>query len=58
MAGDAFRVGSDDTEVRAAFDRLKRAGIAPRPAMQELGEHLIDTARERFSDQEAPDGAP
>ena len=58
MAGAAIHVEFDDAEVRRALDRLQAAGADLRPAMQDIGEHLLNTTRERFRDEEDPDGAP
>ena len=58
MAGVTIRVEFDDAEVRRALDRLARAGADLTPAMREIGETLLNSARERFSDQTSPDGTP
>ena len=57
MAGAAIRVEFDDAEVRRALDRLIAAGGDLRPVMEDIGEHLLNTTRERFSTQTDPDGA-
>ena len=48
----------DDREAQAAFNRLLQAGRDLTPAMRAVGEHLLNTTRERFRDEEAPDGTP
>ena len=58
MAGVTIRVEFDDAEVRRALDRLAKAGADLTPAMREIGETLLNSARERFSDQTSPDGTP
>lgn len=58
MAGAAIHVEFDDAEVRRALDRLQAAGADLRPAMQDIGRHLLNTTRELFRDEEDPDGAP
>ena len=58
MAGVTIRVEFDDAEVRRALDRLAKAGADLTPAMREIGEVLLNSARERFSDQTSPDGTP
>ena len=58
MAGVTIRVTIDDSEVVAALDRLAAAGRDLRPAMQEIGETLVSSTRERFRSETAPDGAP
>ena len=44
-------------EVNRLFARLKHAGRLA-PALRDMGEHLLNTTRERFNTQAAPDGAP
>ena len=58
MAGVTIRVEFDDREVRRALDRLAKAGADLTPAMREIGEVLLNSARERFSAQTSPDGTP
>ena len=53
-----FDIRIDDREVQAAFSRLLQAGEDLTPAMRANGEHIINTTRERFRDEEAPDGTP
>ena len=58
MAGVRIRIELDDDEVRAALNRLIAAGTDMTPLMRDIGEHLLNTTRERFVDQTAPDGTP
>ena len=58
MAGVTIRVELDDREVRRVLDRLAKAGADLTPAMREIGETLLNSARERFSAQTSPDGTP
>ena len=58
MAGVTIRVEFDDGEVRRALDRLARAGTDLAPTMRDIGEHLLNSTRKRFSDQQSPDGTP
>ena len=58
MAGVTIRVTIDDSEVVAALDRLAAAGRDLTPAMRDVGEHLLNSVRERFRTETAPDGAP
>ncbi len=58
MAGARITVEFDDAEVRAALDRLLRAGADFTPVMQDVGEHLVNTTKQRFFDEQAPDGTP
>ena len=48
----------DDRAARASLQRLIRAGTDLTPAMRAIGEHLLNTTRERFRDERAPDGTP
>ena len=45
MAGVTIRVELDDREVRRALDRLAKAGADLTPAMREIGETLLNSAR-------------
>lgn len=58
MAGIRIRVEVDDKQVRTALNRLLAAGRDMTPLMRDIGEHLLNTTRERFVDQKAPDGTP
>ena len=58
MAGVTIHVELDDREARRALDRLARAGADLTPAMREIGEVLVSSAKDRFSDQKSPDGTP
>ena len=53
-----FRIELDDAAVQAAFGWLVRAGTDLSPAMAAIGEHLLNTTRQRFKDQESPEGEP
>lgn len=48
----------DDRNVKAALNRLIRAGQDMSPAMLAVAEHLKDAAHESFDRQRAPDGTP
>ena len=56
MAGVTIHVTLNDAEVRAALNRLLAAGRDMTPLMRDIGEHLLNTTRERFVSQQAPDG--
>ena len=58
MAGATLKVEIDDAEVRAALNHLIAAGRDMTPVMRNIGEHLLNTTRERFSEEKAPDGTP
>ena len=47
----------DDTHARDTFNRLLQAGTAMQPLMRNIGETLLNSTRERFKDEESPDGA-
>ena len=53
MAGVTIRVTVDDSEVVAALDRLAAAGRDLTPAMRDVGEHLLNSTRERFRTETA-----
>ncbi len=58
MAGVTIRVEFDDGEVRRTLDRLAAAGTDLTPAMRDIGEHLLNSTRERFASETSPDGTP
>ena len=58
MAGVTIRITLDDAELTAALDRLAAAGRDLRRPMRDIGEHLLNAARERFRTETAPDGTP
>lgn len=58
MAGVRINIEFEDSEIRTAMNRLLAAGQDMTPLMRDIGEHLLNTTRERFSDETAPDGTP
>jgi phage virion morphogenesis protein len=60
MAGtrQPITVEIDDREVRERLQRLIQRVGAPREAMAEIGEALLNSTRERFSRQSDPEGNP
>lgn len=48
----------DDKLVLDAINRLLDTGADMTPAMQDIGEYLVDSTRRRFQDGVAPDGTP
>ena len=58
MAGATIRIEFDDREAQEALDKLIAAGTDLTPLMRDIGEHLLNTTRERFVTQTAPDGTP
>ena len=55
MSGVKLKVEIDDRKVRDALNRLLRSGKELSPVLKEIGEHLLDSTRQRFSDKTAPD---
>lgn len=53
-----IKVEIDDKQVLAALQRLVDAGRDLKPAMQDIGEYLVVSTRQRFQDGAAPDGTP
>ena len=51
-----IRIDIDDLEVRQALERLQRRVGDLTPAMEDIGELLIETTKERFKTSTAPDG--
>ena len=58
MAGARITVEIDDAQVRRALSRLAAAVADMTPAMDDVGHHLVNTTRQRFFDEQAPDGTP
>lgn len=56
MAGASFKVEIEDSQARAMFARLLRAGVNMKPLFTEIGSALEDSTRQRFELQEDPDG--
>lgn len=48
----------DDAQVLAALQRLARSLANPTPAMQQIGELLLASTKDRFKTSTAPDGTP
>lgn len=46
----------DDSAFRGMLDRLQALASDQRPLMQEIGEHLVETTKQRFDTGTAPDG--
>ena len=53
-----INVELDDRDVRAALEALTHAGSDLRPALEQIGEYLIMSIRDRFQASVAPDGTP
>ena len=47
----------DDRQVRQAFTRLVASAENPRPVLEQIGELLVDSTRQRFATSTAPDGS-
>ncbi len=48
----------DTTEARAAIQRLIRLSTNLTPLMQDVGEQLLNSTRQRFRHEQAPDSTP
>ncbi len=51
-------IAIDDQQVRQAFSNLIASGRSPRPVLQQIGEMLVDSTKQRFGTATAPDGTP
>lgn len=58
MAGVQLRVELDDKQAQGALKKLAAAGGDMTPVMRDIGEHLLNTTRERFNAQQSPGGTP
>jgi phage virion morphogenesis protein len=47
----------DDSAFRGMLDRLHALAADQQPLMQEIGEHLVETTKQRFDSATAPDGS-
>ena len=47
----------DDTQVARAIARMIQGGTDLTPILTDIGEHLLNSSRERFIAEEAPDGS-
>lgn len=52
-----IQIEIDDRAVRQMLQRLIDAGQNPRPALQEIGEELVDSIKKRFESETSPDGS-
>lgn len=58
MAGSGIHVHVDDREVRRVLRALERATGNLRPAFLEIGEALLQSHEERWSQEQSPEGEP
>ena len=53
-----FEIQYDDTQVRAALNKLLQAGSDLTPAMRKIAGVMADNTEDSFANEEAPDGTP
>lgn len=59
MAGARVTITVDDADLQATLNRLADFGGAPlQAALGDVGEHVLNTTRDRAARQQAPDGTP
>ena len=58
MPGATIEVTFEDAEVVEALNRIASRSCDMTPVMRDIGEHLLNTTRQRFTDEEGPDGTP
>ena len=58
MPGATITVTFEDREVAEALHRMASRSRDMTPVMRDIGEHLLNTTRERFDNAQAPDGTP
>ncbi len=58
MTGVTITVDFSETDIRRAFEKLLRNQRASKSAMRNIGEILLDSTKERFTDEKGPDGKP
>lgn len=54
----SFTINVDDAAVKAALQRLERAGADASPVLRAIGEDIMERAKQRFGSATGPDGAP
>lgn len=55
---DRLLITVDDAATQRMLDRLGQLGANVQPLMQEVGEQLVETTKQRFDTSRAPDGSP
>ena len=58
MAGLHIQIELAEQGAIHALNRLLEAGQRPRPALIQIGEHLIESHERRFAEQKDPQGQP
>lgn len=58
MAGSLIEIRADDAELRRGLQRLEAKLGDLTPFFRDIGEALLNSTRERFRSQSAPDGTP
>ncbi len=58
MAGASIEIRIDDAELRRGWQQLETKLGNLRPVFQDIGEALLNSTRECFRTQTAPDGSP
>ena len=54
----SIKVSINDAELRPALEALQDAMGNLDPALRQIGEYLVDSTRQRFQTESAPDGSP
>lgn len=57
-ASNFITVDVDDRQMRHAFEKLELAGQNMEPLFADIGEHLLESTKQRFEEQVDPDGLP
>lgn len=58
MAGATIKVNFSEGNIKDAFEQLLRNQRASGSAFKNIGELLLDSTKERFSEEKGPDGEP
>lgn len=53
-----LKIKIEDQEVQGAMCRLAAQGKSLKPAMQDIGEYLVESVKRRFAEGKGPDGTP
>lgn len=58
MAGVNIRIDINEGEVLRVLGEIARRAADLTPAFQDIGEALLNSTKDRFAEQQAPDGTP
>jgi len=57
-ASELISIDVDDRQMQQVFGKLQQVGHNMAPLFADIGEHLLESTKQRFKDQVDPDGLP